>query len=64
MSDVTLAGFNVKNLIEADSEYYRFESYTPEEFAWKRDWLAEQVLTLNADVIGFQEIFDETRCKM
>ncbi|MEM8577840.1 MAG: endonuclease/exonuclease/phosphatase family protein [Pseudomonadota bacterium] len=59
MTDVTIASFNVKNLIGADSEYYRFQSYTPEEYAWKRDWLAEQIQSLDADIIGFQEIFDE-----
>ena len=59
MQDVTVASFNVKNLIGADQEYYKFQSYTPEEFAWKQDWLADQLLALDADIIGFQEIFDE-----
>lgn len=59
MTDFTIASFNVKNLIGADQEYYRFESYTPEEYAWKEDWLADQVLSLSADIICFQEIFDE-----
>jgi endonuclease/exonuclease/phosphatase family metal-dependent hydrolase len=59
MTDFTISSFNVKNLIGADQEYYRFEKYTPEEYAWKVDWLADQVLTLNADIVGFQEIFDE-----
>ncbi|HBZ44699.1 MAG TPA: alpha-1,4 polygalactosaminidase [Maritimibacter sp.] len=57
--DFTLASFNVKNLIGPDKEYYEFQSYTPEEFAWKRDWLANQILDLDADVVGFQEIFEE-----
>lgn len=59
MTDFTIASFNVKNLIGADEEYYRFESYTPEEFAWKEDWLADQLLTMDADIVCFQEIFDE-----
>lgn len=59
MTDFTLATFNVKNLIGPEEEYYRFQTYTAEEFAWKKDWLADQLLTLNADVICFQEIFDE-----
>ncbi len=59
MSDFTVASFNVKNLIGPDQEYYRFQSYTPEEYAWKEDWLADQILTLDADIIGFQEIFEE-----
>lgn len=59
MTDFTIASFNVKNLIGADQEYYTFESYTPEEHAWKQSWLADQLMQLNADIIGFQEIFDE-----
>ncbi|WP_386625459.1 endonuclease/exonuclease/phosphatase family protein [Sulfitobacter geojensis] len=59
MTEFTIASFNVKNLIGADKEYYKFQSYTPEEYAWKEDWLADQLVTLNADIIGFQEIFEE-----
>jgi len=55
----SIASFNVKNLIGPDKEYYRFQSYTPEEYAWKRDWTADQLVDLDADVIGFQEIFEE-----
>ncbi len=60
MTRATFASFNVKNLIGADQEYYKFEKYTPEEYAWKEDWLADQLLTLDADVVGFQEIFEAT----
>jgi len=60
MTRFSIASFNVKNLIGPDREYYRFERYTPEEYAWKADWLADQILTLDADIIGFQEIFEES----
>jgi len=59
MTAFTIASFNVKNLIGPDQEYYEFQSYTPEEYAWKLDWMADQLLTMNADIVGFQEIFDE-----
>ncbi|MCI2400261.1 endonuclease/exonuclease/phosphatase family protein [Aliiroseovarius subalbicans] len=59
MTDFTIASFNVKNLIGADQEYYQFQTYTPEEYAWKKDWMADQLMTLDADVVGFQEIFEE-----
>ena len=59
MTRFTIASFNVKNLIEAEQEYYRFEDYTPEEYAWKRGWLADQLLTMHADIVCFQEIFSE-----
>ncbi len=63
MTEFTIASFNVKNLIGPDREYYRFQSYTPEEHAWKEDWLADQLLTMDADIIGFQEIFEEDALK-
>ncbi|MGR3291462.1 MAG: endonuclease/exonuclease/phosphatase family protein, partial [Paracoccaceae bacterium] len=59
MTNFTIASFNVKNLIGADKEYYKFESYTPEEYAWKEDWLADQLFTMDADIVCFQEIFEE-----
>ncbi|MEM6465661.1 MAG: endonuclease/exonuclease/phosphatase family protein [Pseudomonadota bacterium] len=59
MTEFSIATFNVKNLISARSEYYRFEEYTDEEYAWKEDWLADQLLSLDADIVGFQEIFEE-----
>lgn len=59
MTAFSIASFNVKNLIEAEQEYYRFEKYTPEEHAWKQSWLADQLLTMNADIVCFQEIFSE-----
>lgn len=63
MTDFTIASFNVKNLIGADQEYYKYEQYTPEEHAWKEAWLADQLLTLSADIVCFQEIFDEDALK-
>jgi endonuclease/exonuclease/phosphatase family metal-dependent hydrolase len=59
MTNFTIASFNVKNLIGPDQEYYKFQSYTPEEHAWKQDWVADQLLTLNADIVGFQEVFEQ-----
>ncbi|MEN9012610.1 MAG: endonuclease/exonuclease/phosphatase family protein [Yoonia sp.] len=59
MTEFTIASFNVKNLIEADYEYYKYESYTPEEHSWKQSWLADQLLTMNSDITCFQEIFSE-----
>jgi hypothetical protein len=59
MTNFTIASFNVKNLIGPDQEYYTFQSYTPEEHAWKEDWTASQLFSMDADIVGFQEIFDE-----
>lgn len=60
MTRFTIASFNVKNLIGPDREFYQFLSYTPEEYAWKQAWLADQILSMDADIIGFQEIFEES----
>ncbi|MEO1562308.1 MAG: alpha-1,4 polygalactosaminidase [Pseudomonadota bacterium] len=60
MTRFTIASFNVKNLIGPDQEYYPYESYTPEEYAWKEDWMADQLLTMNADIVCFQEIFERS----
>ncbi|MBU2982811.1 endonuclease/exonuclease/phosphatase family protein [Lentibacter algarum] len=59
MTRFTIASFNVKNLIGANKEYYKFQEYTPEEHAWKEDWLADQLLSMDADIVCFQEIFEE-----
>jgi len=59
VTEFRIASFNVKNLIGPDQEYYKFERYTPEEYAWKENWLASQLLELDADIVGFQEIFEE-----
>ena len=59
MTRFTIASFNVKNLIGPDKEFYEFQSYTPEEYAWKEDWVAQQLFSMDADIIGFQEIFEE-----
>ncbi|WP_299351675.1 endonuclease/exonuclease/phosphatase family protein [uncultured Shimia sp.] len=59
MTRFTIASFNVKNLIGADQEYYEFQTYTPEEYAWKEDWMAQQMFSMDADIVGFQEIFEE-----
>ena len=55
----SVATFNVKNLISPDKVYYPFEYMTPEAYAWKRDWLSDQLLQMDADIVGFQEVFDE-----
>jgi hypothetical protein len=60
MTNLSIASFNVKNLIGPDQEYDRFQSYTPEEYAWNTDWLAEQLQTMNSDIVGFHEIFAES----
>ncbi|ARE38859.1 Endonuclease/exonuclease/phosphatase family protein [Rhodovulum sp. P5] len=58
MTRFTIASFNAQNLIGPDQTYYRFEKYTPADYAWKLDWMAGQLTRMNPDIVGFQEIFD------
>ena len=60
MTEFSIASFNVKNLIGAEKEYYKYEQYTVEEHAWKQAWLADQLMNLSADIVCFQEIFEQS----
>ena len=60
MTDFSIASFNVKNLVGPDQEYDRFQSYTPKEYPWKAGWLAEQLQPMDADIVGYHEIFAES----
>lgn len=54
----SVATFNVKNLVSPGKVYYPFEYLTDEAYAWKCDWLSDQLLQMDSDIVGFQEIFD------
>ena len=54
------ATFNVCNLALPGVRFYgNLEPYTPEEYEAKVSWIARQLDILDADVIGFQEIFSQ-----
>jgi hypothetical protein len=59
MATYTRVGtFNVYNLISADHPYYSPSNrYSPAEFEAKTDWLGAQLDRMQADVVGFQEVF-------
>ncbi|MGC9418520.1 MAG: endonuclease/exonuclease/phosphatase family protein [Rhodovulum sp.] len=58
MTTFRIATFNAQNLIGPDQPYQRFESYTPEDYAAKRDWMAGQLTRMDSDIVAFQEIID------
>lgn len=58
MTRFTIASFNLQNLIGPDRDYYRFERYSPADYAWKTDWTAGQLTRMNPDITGFQEVFE------
>lgn len=51
--------FNVFNLISPDTTYYGKRSYTKESYQNKITWIAGQLDKMDADIVGFQEVFEE-----
>jgi endonuclease/exonuclease/phosphatase family metal-dependent hydrolase len=55
-----LATCNVLNLASPGRLFYdNQDAYSADEYARKIDWLGAQIRRLNADVIAFQEVWDE-----
>jgi predicted extracellular nuclease len=54
---IKVATFNVENLILPGVSFYDNKKYSQTEYDRKIDWIANQLKLLNADVVGFQEIF-------
>ena len=62
--EIRFATFNVCNLAPSGMKYYeRMEPYTQAEYEAKTSWLARQMDLMDADVIGFQEIFSQAALK-
>ncbi|WP_020655626.1 endonuclease/exonuclease/phosphatase family protein [Massilia niastensis] len=58
--EIRFATFNAFNLAPPGARLYdNLVPTTPEEYEAKLDWTAHQIDLLNADVIGFQEIFSQ-----
>jgi predicted extracellular nuclease len=63
--EIRFATFNAFNLAPAGAKLYdNLLPYTEEEFDAKIDWTARQIDLLDADVIGFQEIFSQAALKL
>ncbi len=63
--EIRFATFNVFNLAPAGAKLYdNLVPCTAEEFEAKIDWTARQIDLLDADVIGFQEIFSQAALKL
>lgn len=54
-----VASFNLLNLALPSTVFYGDQQYSEEEYAQKKAWIAAQLTKLDADIIGFQELFDE-----
>jgi predicted extracellular nuclease len=49
--------FNLLNLAQPDFLVYGKKPYTPEVYAQKCEWTAAQLLRMQADIVGFQELW-------
>ncbi|SFN03903.1 endonuclease/exonuclease/phosphatase family protein [Nitrosomonas communis] len=58
---ISIATFNVENLITAGKPIYDETKpyYSQNQYQYKIDWIKSQLEKMNADIIGFQEIFEE-----
>ncbi|MEO9518455.1 MAG: endonuclease/exonuclease/phosphatase family protein [Paracoccaceae bacterium] len=56
---LSVATFNVKNLIGPGQSIYTSSkpAYTPEEFDQKTQWVGARIAEMEADVVGFQEVW-------
>jgi endonuclease/exonuclease/phosphatase family metal-dependent hydrolase len=58
--EIRFATFNVCNLAPAGAKLYdNLEPWSPAQYEAKAEWTARQIDLLDADVIGFQEIFSQ-----
>jgi predicted extracellular nuclease len=57
---VKVGTFNVLNLARPGERFYDNDApYSEVEFGKKADWIGEQLRRMDADVVGFQEVFHE-----
>lgn len=57
----SVATFNLENLITAEKPIYNASEprYNKAQYAAKTAWVRQQLLKMDADIIGFQEVFEE-----
>lgn len=55
---VKVATFNLMNLAMPEKNYYPHQSYSLAEYHQKIIWTAGQLGRMDADLVGFQEVFD------
>ncbi|NDJ60664.1 MAG: endonuclease/exonuclease/phosphatase family protein [Chloroflexi bacterium] len=63
LREFRIATFNLFNLVLPEVRYYGSRRYKPDEFIRKRDWLAAQLARMNAEIVGFQEVFHHEALK-
>lgn len=59
LNSFSLGTFNALNLVLPNVVFYNDERYTQEEYDKKITWQSEQLRRMNADIVGFQEVFHQ-----
>ncbi|RMG26762.1 MAG: endonuclease/exonuclease/phosphatase family protein [Bacteroidetes bacterium] len=54
-----VATFNLLNLVSPNVHYYGKKHYSKQTFNKKKQWICQQLKHMNADIVGFQEVFHE-----
>jgi hypothetical protein len=52
-----IGSFNLYNLVLPDHVYYHNRKYSKNEYDKKTDWIKRQITKMDAQIIGFQEVF-------
>ena len=60
---IKIGTFNLLNLVEPGVRYYNKKPYRPDEFEEKTAWITRQLARMDADFVGFQEVFHESALK-
>ncbi|MFK7798064.1 MAG: endonuclease/exonuclease/phosphatase family protein [Aureispira sp.] len=56
---IRVASFNLLNLALPTTVFYGDRQYSEEQYEQKKTWIKQQLTKIDADIIGFQELFDE-----
>jgi hypothetical protein len=57
MKSFKVGTFNLRNLVLPNHRYYGNDVYSDEEYQKKKDWTRSQLDKMDAEIVGFQEVF-------
>ena len=61
---IRIGTFNLYQFVEPPYSWYtKREKFTPQEWEEKIAWIKQQVVDMNCDIIGFQEVFSKKALK-
>lgn len=57
MAKFKVGSFNLYNLVLPKTKYYRTKKYSKHDYKLKTKWISSQLNAMDADIVGFQEVF-------